>query len=94
MPRPSPSLAFVAAALVARSRVSAATDQEAEEAEEAWRELVEARKRCSAARAEYDDSLEARDRAILEASEMGYTRRDVARAAGVSPGRVQQILDW
>ncbi len=34
-----------------------------------------------------------RDHLILEASEMGFTRRDVAEAARVTVGRVQQIVN-
>jgi hypothetical protein len=57
-----------------------------------WPRLVEAGQRHAAACAEVDEALLARDRLILEASEAGFSRREVARAAGVSPGRVQQIL--
>lgn len=34
-----------------------------------------------------------RDVAIMEATSNGLSRRDVAEAAGVTVGRVQQILD-
>lgn len=44
------------------------------------------------AEAELNKSRLQRDRAILEASEMGFSRREVADAAGVTVGRVQQIV--
>lgn len=34
-----------------------------------------------------------RDAALLAASEEGMTRREAAAIAGVTPGRVQQIID-
>lgn len=49
-------------------------------------------KEYAAAEAELDNSRLQRDRAILEASEMGFSRREVADAAGVTVGRVQQIV--
>jgi hypothetical protein len=63
-----------------------------EEDDTLWQRLVEAGQRHAAACAEVDEALLARDGLILAASEAGFSRREVARAAGVSPGRVQQIL--
>ena len=40
-----------------------------------------------------DDARRRRDAAIVQASEAGLPRRQVAEAVGLSPSRVQQILD-
>jgi hypothetical protein len=58
-----------------------------------WRRPVAAGQRHAVVSEELDDALLARDRLIVEASNFGFSRREVARAAGVSPVRVQQILD-
>jgi hypothetical protein len=55
--------------------------------------LREARRTYEIARRELEDAIETRDKAIALASRTGISRRDVARMAGVSPGRVQQVLD-
>ena len=61
-------------------------DSEYDDRDPLWQDLVEAGRHHAAACAEADDALPARDRLILEASEAGISRREVARAAGVSPG--------
>lgn len=43
--------------------------------------------------AELDRLRPERDRAVVEASRLGLTRRRVAELAGLTSGRVQQILD-
>jgi DNA-directed RNA polymerase specialized sigma24 family protein len=40
-----------------------------------------------------DEARRRRNVAIVQASEAGLPRRRVAEAVGLSPGRVQQILD-
>lgn len=40
----------------------------------------------------YDDELQARDRLIVEATDAGWTMKDVAAAARISVPRVNQIL--
>jgi DNA-directed RNA polymerase specialized sigma24 family protein len=40
-----------------------------------------------------EDARQRRDVAIVQASEAGLPRRQVAEAVGLSPSRVQQILD-
>jgi hypothetical protein len=72
---------------------STSAEPERYEGDALWRQLVEAGQRYATACEEVDEALLARDRLIIETSEAGFSRREVARAAGVSPGRVQQILD-
>lgn len=57
------------------------------------RRLAEAGARAASARAELDAATSDRDLLILEASRHGISRRRVAELAGVTAGRVQQILD-
>jgi hypothetical protein len=55
--------------------------ERAAEASEVWERLVDAGDRYAPACEEINDALNVRDQAIREASEHGYSRRDVARAA-------------
>jgi hypothetical protein len=55
--------------------------------------LREAGQRWQAAAGELEQAAQERDRLIVEATTAGASRRQVAAAAGVTPGRVQQILD-
>jgi hypothetical protein len=45
------------------------------------------------ARSRADVAAARRDRAIERASAAGLTRRQLARAAGLAPGRIQQIVN-
>lgn len=47
---------------------------------------------CDALRCNYEDELEARDRIVLEAIDLGWGRSQVARWARFSPSRVTQII--
>lgn len=55
--------------------------------------LVDARRRHEAARDALREASQQRDAEVARASAQGLSRRRVAQAAGVSAGRVQQILD-
>ena len=55
--------------------------------------LREAGQRWQAAAEELERAARERDRLILEATSNGASRRQVAAAAGVTAGRVQQILE-
>lgn len=61
--------------------------------EDALSLLLDTRKTYHRAKKKLDAALEQRDEAIVLASKAGLSRRVVARAAGVTVGRVQQIID-
>jgi hypothetical protein len=58
--------------------------------EERLRQVADA---IAQAQAEHDRLRPERDRMVVEASRAGLSRRRVAELAGLTPGRVQQILD-
>lgn len=61
--------------------------------DEAWTELLDAAAAYAGCEAEMERARERRDRAILEVARANLaTRRVIADAAGVTHGRVQQIL--
>jgi DNA-directed RNA polymerase specialized sigma24 family protein len=57
------------------------------------RDLREIGATWSTTKSTLDQLAEERDRAILAAAERGASRRAIAEMAGVSVGRVQQIID-
>jgi hypothetical protein len=61
--------------------------------EEPLRDLLRAQERYAKADAERDRAREVRDDAIRKATAAGLTRRTLARATGLTAGRIQQIID-
>ena len=57
------------------------------------RDLLAARRATELATAELQEAVRRRDELIAEASAFGMTRRAVAGMAGVTYGRVQQVVD-
>jgi hypothetical protein len=57
------------------------------------RKLLQAQRRYAEAETGLDRAREARDAAIREATDAGLTRRALARATGLTAGRIQQIID-
>jgi hypothetical protein len=55
--------------------------------------LIETQVDYLAARRDLDNARSERDDAILEAADLGLSRREVARLTGVSAGRIQQVID-
>jgi DNA-directed RNA polymerase specialized sigma subunit len=55
--------------------------------------LTETQRVYLAARRDAETALSERDDAILEATDSGLSRRDVAALLGVTAGRIQQIID-
>lgn len=56
------------------------------------RRLLAAAHAVGASRANYEDNLELRDRLVVEACDAGYRWQDVAKWAGLSNARVNQII--
>lgn len=59
---------------------------------EMGRRLEMAGRAVAASRAVYEDNLALRNRLIVEACDLGYDWRSVARWAGVSNARIQQLI--
>jgi hypothetical protein len=62
-------------------------------AERALDELRDVGQECATLAASLQDAQRRRDALARKASKLGATRREVAQAASVTAGRVQQILD-
>ncbi len=60
--------------------------------EEAYRNLIDAGVAFTQAANSLEEAQQIRDAAIVVSSEQGMSRRKVAAAAGVTVGRVQQVL--
>lgn len=56
-------------------------------------ELLKAQERFVKAEGGFERARAARDDAIRDAAEAGFTRRSVAQATNLTAGRVQQIID-
>jgi hypothetical protein len=56
-------------------------------------DVLKAQERYAKAEVQLDRAREARDVAICNASAAGFTRRSIAHATGLTPGRVQQIVE-
>jgi hypothetical protein len=63
------------------------------QADAAFRALLEAQARHARTEADHAAAKCARDEAIVNASHWGFTRRAVAQATDMTVGRVQQIID-
>lgn len=61
--------------------------------EQARSRLAEAGEEFRAARDALERARLFRDEAIVDATDKGLSRREAAVAAGVTPGRIQQVLD-
>jgi DNA-directed RNA polymerase specialized sigma24 family protein len=72
--------------------MSSRRDHGAQRSEDAKRALRQVGDRIRRAKANLDESQDAREDAIRKADKAGMTRRAIADAVGVSYGRVEQIL--